>query len=108
MVKFYESLDSQGRVCIRLSMRWKILATTTTPARIEYTSTEILSTRVRCSCIGRIIYCASAKPRRTLSRVRLFFGKNYGDSVVFSWRNRGGIMEILCAERYCGEPIEKM
>jgi hypothetical protein len=36
-----------------------------------------------------------------------FYGKSYGDSVIFSWRNRGENVEILCAIHNCGENVEK-
>lgn len=36
-----------------------------------------------------------------------FYGKNYGDFVVFSLINSGENMEILCAIHNCGEIMEK-
>lgn len=37
-----------------------------------------------------------------------FYGKNYGDFVVFSLRNRGENVEILCAIHSYGENVEKL
>ena len=65
----------------------------------DYTMTEITRTGVS----GTFQYQADSMPSPPF-----FFEKNYGDFVDFSWTNRGKTMEILCAERYCGEPIEKM